>query len=431
MASFLLNRPVHVIGILGLMMLIFAAVLYNEHSNSWLHGSWTYVGGLMPFIPRTSSIRQLGVCSSSRNLSREVVEPYRAVEVQYRGTILDRVLQFNCVLDRLRTKQLMLRGNTSAWTFEPDAQRSASVMRKVLNGMNDDFLLQLSKYTQVTTLVLPWVAFSEQRLVTTEADEANLLVKDYYLWSATEPLCSKIGSKIPLNNLKYDNIYRTDCNTDISSSVIERPRSLPRVFLNSICTNRIRYYVTARGGRTTEQDFYEKSPPITFFCHVIHDAVMTDVGDVFTYNLKVVPFGCSTDLNAVLPEGSLQKPLYDEVFVIAQHWGGAVFHRMIEIIPRVAVYLDFLIQHPQIRILAPEGNSGRLAELFHILGLDPARLVTGWVRAKIAYLPRPSMCGMASAPEIQILSDLYRMYIVKHLTGSSVSRAKDTPETKV
>jgi len=328
----------------------------------------------------------------------------------------------------------MSRGTTSKtkWTFEPEAQRSANVSRKVLDGSNDDFLLQLlSNYTEVTTLVLPWVAFSDQLMVTTEVDEENLLIKDYYIWSATEPLCSKIGSKKPINNLKYDNIYRTDCNTDISSSVVEQSRSLPRVFLNAISANRVRLYVTPGGRRTSEQDFYEKSPPITFFCHVIHDAVVTNLGDVFTYNLKIVPFGCSAQLNAALPGDSLQKPLHDELFVISQYWGTGVFHRMIEIMPRVVIYLDFLKSHPEIRILAPEGNGGRLAELLRILGLNPNRLVTGWVRAKIAYLPRPSMCGTASVPEIQILSHLYRLYTVRHLTGGSVGNTKDTRETMV
>jgi len=368
----------------------------------------------------------LPVCPNNWIVSQKVSEPYSAIEIHAVGTILERVQQFNLELDKVRNSVWLMRGNATPWTFEPVVSRvgNATVPRTVVAGMNDDFLFQLSNFTQVTTMILPWVACSKQMLVTTEADEANLLVKDYYIWSATEPLCSKIGSKIPINNLKYENIYRTDCNTDINSSVIERPRSLPRVFLNSINANRVRYYVTAGGRRTTEQDFYEKSPPITFFCHVIHDAVMTDVGDVFTYNLKVVPFGCSTDLNAVLPEGSIQKPLYDEVFVIAQYWGSAVFHRMIEIMPRVVVYLDFLTRHPNIKILAPEGNGGRLAQLFRIIRLDPERVITGWVRAKVAYLPRPSMCGMASAPEVQILSSLYQKYIVENLRRDSIGAIK-------
>jgi len=375
----------------------------------------------------SSSERLVSACSAGRTVSHRVSEPYRAVEVHAHGTLLQRVRAFNLELERVRIEVWLSRRVEEPGRIigSIPVRLYPSVQRKVVNGMDDDFLLQLSHFSEVTTVVLPWVACSEQMLVTTEADEANLLVKDYYTWSATEPLCSKIGSKIPLNNLKYDNIYRTDCNTDINSSVIERPRSLPRVFLNSICTNRVRYYVTARGGQTTEQDFYEKSPPITFFCHVIHDAVVTDVGDVFTNNLKLVPFGCSTDLTTCLPQYALAIPLYDEVFVITQHWGNSIFHRMIEIMPRVVVYRTFLRRHPDIKILAPEKDDGRLAELLQIIGLDPGRVVTGWVRAKVVYLPRPSMCGMASVPEVQILSSLYRQYAKKHLmkglTATTVS----------
>jgi capsular polysaccharide biosynthesis protein len=95
---------------------------------------------------------------------------------------------------------------------------------------------------------------------------------------------------------------------------------------------------------------------------------------------------------------------------------------MVEIVPRIALYLDFLKANPQIRILAPETGNGRLADLFRILGLDPWRLVAGLSRAKIVYQPRAVGCGRAIVPETQILSNIYRKYISRSFPlGESTS----------
>jgi len=71
---------------------------------------------------------------------------------------------------------------------------------------------------------------------------------------------------------------------------------------------------------------------------------------------------------------------------------------MVEIVPRLALFVDFLKANPGIRIAAPEVG-GRLAELLEIVGLDASRLVTGAVRAKIVYQPRSTGCGTANVQE--------------------------------
>jgi len=103
-------------------------------------------------------------------------------------------------------------------------------------------------------------------------------------------------------------------------------------------------------------------------------------------------------------------PLHSELYVINQYWGFAIFHRMIEIMPRLALHLQFLKANPSIRILAPEAG-GRLAELMKIIGLEKSRLYTGVRRAKIVYQPRAAGCHFANVQESQMLSQLYRDYI--------------------
>jgi len=67
--------------------------------------------------------------------------------------------------------------------------------------------------------------------------------------------------------------------------------------------------------------------------HIHHDAIVTALGDVYSGNLKLVLDACSDNTGAEMPPNVDQMPLYDEVFVIAQHWGRAVFHLMVEIMP--------------------------------------------------------------------------------------------------
>jgi len=87
---------------------------------------------------------------------------------------------------------------------------------------------------------------------------------------------------------------------------------------------------------------------------------------------------------------------------------------MVEIVPRLALFVDFLKANPDIRIVGPQVG-GRLAELVGILGLDPSRLVTGSTRANIVYQPRATGCGFANVQESQTLSLLYRDYIERTL----------------
>ena len=87
---------------------------------------------------------------------------------------------------------------------------------------------------------------------------------------------------------------------------------------------------------------------------------------------------------------------------------------MAEIVPRLVPGLQFLSEHPQIRIMAPQ-KGGRLAELLEIVGLNSSRLVTGLLRANIVYQPRSTTCGFANVQESQVLSQLYRDYIRRNL----------------
>jgi hypothetical protein len=118
--------------------------------------------------------------------------------------------------------------------------------------------------------------------------------------------------------------------------------------------------------------------------------------------------------------------MVDEVFTIAQLWGSEYFHATIENLPRVAPFVEFLKRHPHIRLhVALKSNGKRIAEhvtaSLAVLGIDPKRLVSGHIRAKIAYLPRGSPCGYALKPELQILSWRFHNYIANSLNETENS----------
>ena len=125
-------------------------------------------------------------------------------------------------------------------------------------------------------------------------------------------------------------------------------------------------------------------------------------------------FTCNQDRSTSPPsiDQLTSAPIYDELYVISQPSGTAVFHRMVEVIPRIAFCIEFLRRNPDIRIHSPETSpTSRLGEIMTVFGLDPQRLVSGNVRAKVVYQPRSGTCGHSGVAESQLAARLYAEYI--------------------
>ncbi len=58
---------------------------------------------------------------------------------------------------------------------------------------------------------------------------------------------------------------------------------------------------------------------------------------------------------------------------------------MVEQIPRIAAYVEFLQRNPQIKIHI--AKSGVSKQALSFLGLDPERIVSGDIRASVLYAP--------------------------------------------
>lgn len=353
------------------------------------------------------------VCLNEKNVSKiqNVFSPFRALQVQTHGPLLRRVERFNTVLDGLRSQC----NYSSRGDWKPLAPHGKV---KLLWTPKDDFLSDLGNFSsQLLMVMLPWdTTAGYGRNWSSLNDTANLLVQNYYEWTADDPLCTWIETPGTIK-MKYDVTYNRTCHRNMNRSA--EPQTMNTLVLNAKPLNSAHYW--PNGGNAFPADFYTHQPPFAFYVYVVRDAVVTDASDVYSGHMKLVQFGCSNNVDTRPPSNVDRIPLYDEIFPIAQYWGAANFHRMVEILPRVSLCLDFLKRHPTVKILAPE-TGGRTAELMKILGLNETRLIRGTARAKIAYVPRSSMCGFANVQEIQVISLIYRNYIVANLSPEPRNR---------
>ena len=334
---------------------------------------------------------------------QQQVGEHGVVNVYSAGNFTDRVAAFNTFLSSLRVEELRRQG-------KDNFQGPTSGRLNVVDGARDDYLQLLSNHTNVTTVALPWLTnnpTSPHSTWSSLQDHSNLLIQTYYGWTADDTLCTWIETPGKIA-MKYDAMYNRTCNRNMKDTV--QPVSVEPVFLNGKPINPGDYWPNS--GSSYPEHFYTVTPPYVCYMHIHRDAVVTELGDVITNGLKLVLYTCSHDTDPHVPlfDNLVQIPLHNELYVINQYWGTGVFHRMVEIMPRLALHLQFLKANPEIRILAPEVG-GRLAELIEIIGLDKSRLVAGVSRAKIVYQPRATGCGMANMQESQVLSQLYHNYI--------------------
>ncbi len=140
------------------------------------------------------------------------------------------------------------------------------------------------------------------------------------------------------------------------------------------------------------------------FIHVLSGAIVMPQGEVLYKDVKLHPGGCPYHLAPMLTNDSAHKLKFaDEVFTIAQRNGHEVFHMMIEDLPRIVPYLQFLWQHKQIKIHVAEPTTLTM-EMLDLLGIEKQRIINGYVRARIMYVPMGTCCGVANMFNIQLLS---------------------------
>ncbi|KAK2156205.1 hypothetical protein LSH36_219g02029 [Paralvinella palmiformis] len=346
-------------------------------------------------VGNSGRIFHSSACVTSANVMemRDVLmyrpKPYSAFWVDVDAPLLYRLKVYNLAIGILRAKIRRERG----YRIWSDPAPSPVVIW----ASRDDFFEQLSNFTHIQTVALSWIR--------SECSDRNLLIMSYPEWIASEPLCTWIRTP-GHTKARWDAVYNRTCVTELDAALRERP--LEPLYLHAKPINPNHYWPNK--GLSYPWHFYSDPPRHVLYLHVAEDAIVTSVGDIFSGSVKIVPYSCSHDLTPSKPEGYSQALIFSEVFIMSGHWGSGHFHKSIELIPRIAPYLDFLIKHPDIMIQVSE-TGGRTANTLIIFGIRKERLVSGSLRAKIAYLPQATPCGFGQVQELQVLSKLYRDHI--------------------
>ena len=123
---------------------------------------------------------------SAEPILKEITRPFSAFVLPTCGHLSERIQLLNVGLEHLRIQRLMPTNETQDWNI------SAPDQLKLLAEWNGNFLQELSNYSQVTTVILPWLRnpLQKDEQWSSLTDSSNLLIREYYESSATDPLCT-------------------------------------------------------------------------------------------------------------------------------------------------------------------------------------------------------------------------------------------------
>ena len=314
---------------------------------------------------------QRNYTQNCENISYELHLEQGQLWVAVQGTLIVRVSVYNCVLNVLRER--LISKSNSSWDGDVGETR-------VIIGEKENYLRRLQNYpNDVTTLFLQWKGLKAPSW-NSQTDAANILVNDYFEGTASVPFCDwwhNPSHKFLIDKYGFCNRNRT---------VGLQPKSLD-------------------WNHIIRQNYGGLEKLYDFFIHVVQDAAINNRGDVITSKFTIRGPSCEHHYAVEQPNDS---KTYDEVFVISQYYGNEFFHRMLEDIPRLAPYLNFLREHKHVRIHMMGGRSDHTDGMINSLGIDPSRIVSGSCRARIVYLPRSTACCHPLVQESQLLSAAYR-----------------------
>ena len=308
----------------------------------------------------------------------------------------DRIKEYNHNISRMRLQVLTERHNRT-WSLEQLTKY------KVVLEHKDGFLQEMATFKFVKAVVLPWQSDTSNTLA------SNTLQSEYYQWVGAKPLCEWMR-KGTIQPFIYSLMYNYTCHTQMSLS--KHPQLLEPIHFHWKPVNKHRYWPTVSGHHP--KGHYTRFPDFVFYIHILQDAIVTPTGDVFTNTIKVAPNTCSTEFSPSIKGAFRTSPLHKEVFVLTHRWGGGFFHSMIETLPRLAPYIQFLKDNPDVKIVVPN-RLKTITTICKLLLIDVHRFVFAPLRAEIVYLPQGTPCGSALIQQTQLLSQIYRNFTEEYL----------------
>jgi hypothetical protein len=308
------------------------------------------------------------------------------VTVIPRGDVTSRIWNFSGAVDSYRSQLLQNTMNENQ-TF------NISPVKQLIAVVDDGYLAQLHAFEHIVTMTLPWQHFSAN-----DYTFGNLLVRTYFPWIGGKNLCNLIERKSILPSVYVKMFRQMKCSTDYRQAMVNTSLNYG--------------HMKAYHGKRYTRSFYATPPQNILYIHILKsDTVVTAEGDVISGGVMLVGDYCSREkINSVVtPSEYTRLPIYDEVFAIKHRPGGAVYHGLIEELPRIMPFVDFLKSHSNIKIHATAKR--RSLQMLQMIGFNMSRIVHGPVRARVVYVPRHAFCMLARVTEIQMMSSLYRSYI--------------------
>jgi Glycosyltransferase 61 len=346
--------------------------------------------GCYSFHPEVTS---LPCFSDRRNMARNFTQ---------------RLYAFNDALSAIRYQTMAKRATNNSWS---QAFFSGSTVKVVIAGNGENLMQRLSNFP-LQTIYLPWIVSRNNQLqcVWDSADDnSNLLIQNYFDWIGEDALCDHVNS--PENALKWESPLGTrKCRKNISEW--DSPISLDPVYLK---WQEINDNMSTLNNDTImfHGSPYKIPDKSLLHLHIITDVIVTFAGDVFNGQFKLAACGCDCDLSNTVHSRWFGQPYYREVFVMSQQWGHQIFHGMLEHMPRVAPFVQFLTKNKLIKVHVWR-TSGLLADHLELLGIERSRLVSGDIRAGIAYVTKATQCFQPDMVQTQLLSSLYRAYMQRN-----------------
>ncbi len=151
-----------------------------------------------------------------------------------------------------------------------------------------------------------------------------------------------------------------------------------------------------------------KANAIVSFLHIIKFGFISPSGDVLVNKFRLVPRSCPDyhhNKNYRLHAPYLR---YEEVFTIAVPFGISVYHGLIEQLPRIAPFIDFLKKNKQIKIhvrgMRKQLPPPHMLEFLEILGIEKERVISGTIFARQIYMPAGQPCVNPTLFSIKLLS---------------------------
>ena len=243
------------------------------------------------------------------------------------------------------------------------------------------------------------------------------VMTSYYKHAGSEDFCEIIlnpekhanlgfpkGQENDTNFNPLKTFFKRDCTTDIDKSQNPVPEMKSRY-----------YYITPDFDAVHKIDDQQ----ITMYLIKTVQAVIAANGVVASGKAQLHPVMCIQFPELPKPEVTEEVPVYDEVFVISQHYATEVYHSIAENLSRLAPYIAMIKNMPSLKIHA--GDTKLVRYLLEMLGVGSERLISGLVRAKTVYMPQGTGCGLPRPLHIQLFSRAVRKQILQKFPAAAAA----------